>query len=146
MSINPAYLLECTLYEKCLKEINNEDYFSEFQRVFPQLFNVPFTITSEIEDLDRSRNALVQELDEVSEDTARYNDIEDALWYAYRYEVNAFYEANRPRLDAIIAHYQQFLNKEGAQEELIVKLVRTPRVIGSPPITKVGWWRAIPFS
>ena len=67
---------------------------SEFQRVFPQLFNVPFTITPEIEDVDRARNALVQELDEVGENTARYNDLEDAIWYAYCYEVNAFYEAN----------------------------------------------------
>jgi hypothetical protein len=132
MAVNSAYLIECTLYEKCIKETNKGDYLSEFQRGFPHLFKGPFTITPEIEDLEKYRKALVQELNDIGEDTARYNDTEDAIWYTYRYEVNAFYEANRPKLDAIIDYYQQFLNKDGAKEVLIFKIVRTP----------AGYWLA----
>jgi len=132
MSVNPAYLIEGTLYEKCIKETDgNGDYISEFQRVFPQLFKGPFTITSEIEDLDKHRKALAQELNETDEDNKRY-DIEDAVWYTYRYEVGAFYEANKSELDAIIDHYKQFLNEDGEKEDAILKIVRTP----------AGYWLA----
>ena len=126
MTVNPAYLIECILYEKCLQEANEGDYVSEFQRALPHLFQCPFTITPEIAELDRSRRKLSRELRELDADTARYNDVEDALWYAYRYEVNAFYDANKPKVDAILEHYQQFLTKEPAKETVLFKLVRTP--------------------
>lgn len=135
MALNPAYLIECTLYEKCFKESNNEnyvDYMSEFQRVFPHLFKGPFTVTSEIEDLDKHRKALARDLDEIEDDIARYNDTEDAVWYTYRYEVNAFYEANKSKLDAIIGHYQQFLSEDSEKEDIMFKIVRTP----------AGYWLA----
>lgn len=127
MSLNPAYLIECALYEKCLKQSDNGDYLSEFQRIFPHLFNSPFRVTPEIEDLDTHREKLIREIDEIPEDDEeRYNDIEDAIWFTYRYEVNTFYEANKPKLDAIISHYKQFLNGDGEKEELVLKIVRTP--------------------
>jgi hypothetical protein len=143
MSVNPAYLIECTLYEKCLKETSNGngDYISEFQRVFPQLFKGPFTITPEIEDLDKHRKTLAQELNEIDEDHERYryNDTEDAAWYTYRYEVNAFYEENKPKLDAIIGHYKQFLSGDEEKEDIIFKIVRTPS--GYWLATKHQSWR-----
>lgn len=130
MALNPAYLIECTLYEKGFKEANDEeyvDYMSEFQRVFPQLFQGPFTITSEIEGLDKHRKTLARNLDEIpDDDIERYNDTEDAVWYTYRYEVNAFYEANKPKLDAIIDHYKQFLYEDSEKEDVMFKIVRTP--------------------
>jgi hypothetical protein len=132
MPINPAFLIECTLYEKCLKQFNDGDYLSEFQRVFPNLFNGPFTITPEIDDLENHRKKLAHELNEVPKDSERYSDIEDAIWYTYQYEVNAFYEANKPKLDEIIDSYQQFLSADDKKEELIFKIVHTP----------AGYWLA----
>jgi hypothetical protein len=133
MAANSAYLLECILYEKCFKKTNSaEDYLSEFQRVFPLLFRAPFTITPEIEDLDHQRQALTRELEQTDKSTARYSDLEDALWYAYRYALNAFYDANKPRLDEIMSRYQQFLYRDRVKEITLLKIVHTP----------AGYWLA----
>jgi hypothetical protein len=132
MSANIAYLVECTLYEKYLKQIDNEDYISEFQRAFPHLFQGMFAVTEEIEDLDKHRKVLARQLDETPEDDERYSDIEDAIWYTYQYEVNTFYEVNRPRFDTIIKHYSQFLSRDGEKEEILFKIVSTP----------AGYWLA----
>jgi hypothetical protein len=132
MSTNIAYLVECTLYEKYLKQIDDEDYISEFQRAFPHLFQGMFAVTKEIEDLDKHRKTLARQLDEIPEDDERYPDIEDAIWYTYQYEVNTFYEVNKPRFDTIIKHYSQFLSGGGEKEEILFKIVSTP----------AGYWLA----
>lgn len=134
MPTNVAYLVECTLYEKCLKQIDSEDYISEFQRAFPHLFQGMFAVTEEIENLDKHRKALARQLDEIPEDDERYSDIEDAIWYTYQYEVNTFYEVNRPRFDTIITHYTQFLNQD-KKEDVLFKIVITP----------AGYWFATQY-
>jgi len=114
MQINTAYLIESTIYEKVIRGTNNENYLPEFQRANPDIFIETVEITSEIEELDGKRKEVVynlKEMDEqeVDDDDPIYTGAVVGAWFFYGSEVEAFYEANTVKLDAIIDEYKTFL-------------------------------------
>jgi hypothetical protein len=117
MQVNIAYLIESTIYEKVVQATNGGNYLPEFQRAYPDVFMEKVEITSEIVKLDKQRKTAanaVQTMNQqgVDEGDPLYSAVIDAGWNFYKNEVDAFYKANKPKLDTICEKYKTFRYRE----------------------------------
>jgi hypothetical protein len=113
MDVNTAYLIECAIYEKCINGTNTGNHLAEFYRVNPDAFLETVVVTPEIQALDNEREEVMTILQTMYEtgidmDDPRYTNAIGFGWDVYQNEVEKFYEANKPKLDALITQYRAY--------------------------------------
>jgi hypothetical protein len=121
MSVDISFLIEGVLDMKTERSVGSK--LQAFLRENPGILEDEYIITDEIRELDAKRKEVFENIEELQElaggdpeESPYFEELQEAEesgYYLYRDEMAAFYEANKEKLDPIIAKYQQL---EAAEE------------------------------